>query len=156
MEYHRLDPYPIPKDKTPIYVNEPWLIDDSIMDVKPDTREPEPQEDNVRVYIPLDINRKAVHRRLQMTITRYGEANEKNESDFHMDVEAIISQVEIYDQIWFVRHTPPEGKHSNEAIALVKEIITLLEEIPDGCAETFPFEMIDALKGEYLQNRVRN
>lgn len=42
MEYHRLDPYPIPNDKKPLYVNEPWLIDDSIMDVKPDTSEPEP------------------------------------------------------------------------------------------------------------------
>lgn len=26
MKHHRLDPYLIPKDKTPLYVNEPWLI----------------------------------------------------------------------------------------------------------------------------------
>lgn len=91
MEYHRLDTYPIPKDKAPLYVNEPQLIDSSIMEVLPDTRELEPQEGNVRVYIPLDINRKAVLRRLQMTIARYGEANEKNESDFQMDVEVLIS-----------------------------------------------------------------
>ena len=150
MGYHRLDPYPIPKDKEPLYINEPWLIDDSIIEVKPDTREPEPQDDNVRVYIPLDINRKAVLRRLQMLIARYGEANEENEYNFQMDVEALISQVEIYDQIWYVRHMPPESKHSIEAIELVKEMIALLEEIPDGCAETFPFELIDSLKGEYL------
>jgi hypothetical protein len=46
---------------------------------------------------------------------------------------------------------PPEGKHSKEAIELVKEIIVLLKEIPDGCAETFPFEMIDTLKDEYFR-----
>lgn len=150
MEYHRLDPYPNPKDKTPLYIDEPWLIDNSIMEIRLDASEPEQQEDNVRVYIPLDINRKAVLRRLQMTIARYGEANEENESDFKMDIEALISQVEIYDQIWYVRHMPPESKHSIEAIELVKEIIALLEEIPDGCAETFPFEIIETLKGEYL------
>jgi hypothetical protein len=151
MEYHRLDAYPIPKDKTPLYINEPWLIDNSIMEIRLDASEPEQQDDNVRIYIPLDINKKAVLRRLQMTIARYGEANEKNESDFRMDVEALISHVEIYDQIWYVRHMPPEGKHSKEAIELVKEIIVLLEEIPDSCAETFPFEMIDSLKDEYFR-----
>ena len=26
MKHHRLDPYLIPKDKAPLYVNEPWLI----------------------------------------------------------------------------------------------------------------------------------
>ncbi len=31
MEYHRLDPYPIPKDKALWYVNEPQLIDGSII-----------------------------------------------------------------------------------------------------------------------------
>jgi len=150
MEHHRLDPYPVPKDKTPLYINEPWLIDKSIMEVGPDASEPEQQDDNVRVYIPLDINREAVLRRLQMLIARYGEANEENESNFQMDVEALISQVEIYDQIWYVRHMPPESKHSIEAIDLAKEVIALLEEIPDGCAETFPFEIIETLKGEYL------
>ena len=150
MEHHRLDPYPIPRDKAPLYINEPWLIDDSIMEIRLDASEPEQQDDNVRIYIPLDINKKAVLRRLQMTIARYGEANEKNECDFRMDVEALISQVEIYDQIWYVRHMPPETKHSNEAIGLVKEIIALLEEIPDGCAETFSFQIIEGLMGEYL------
>ena len=45
---------------------------------------------------------------------------------------------------------PSEGEHSNEAIALAKEIVARLEEIPDGCAEQFPFETIDKLKQEYF------
>lgn len=32
MEHHSLDPYPIPKDKKPLYINEPWLIDKSLLE----------------------------------------------------------------------------------------------------------------------------
>lgn len=46
---------------------------------------------------------------------------------------------------------PEEGNHSAEAVALVKEFVSLLEEIPDGCSEYFPFDMIDELREEYLE-----
>lgn len=49
-----------------------------------------------------------------------------------------------------VRHMPKKGEHSREAKELVTEIIARLEDIPDGCAECFPFELIDELKQEYL------
>ena len=39
--------------------------------------------------------------------------------------------------------------NSVEGIALVKEFISALERIPDGCAECFPFEEIEELKREY-------
>ena len=100
--------------------------------------------------MPLDINRRAILRRLDRIITRYGEANEKNEIDFSFDVNRLLSQVEIYDQIWYVRHMPEDGAHSAEAVALVREFIEKLEEIPDGCAEIFPFELIEELKKEFL------
>lgn len=32
----------------------------------------------------------------------------------------------------------------------IAEIIARLENIPDGCSECFPFELIDELKQEYL------
>lgn len=70
--------------------------------------------------------------------------------EFGMDVGMIISQLEIYDQMWLIRHMPEEGEHSQEAKKLVREIITRLEQIPDGCAECFPFEVIDELNQEYL------
>ena len=108
-------------------------------------REPDAKEDNIRIYVPIDLNRDAILRRLDRIIEQYGEATEENEMEFSIDVDLIISQLEIYDQIWFVRHMPPEGNHSREAKSLVKEIITRLEEIPDGCAECFPFELIDEL-----------
>ena len=150
MEHHDLDPYPIPKDETPLFINEPWLIDKYLFDYSERIKEPEAAEDNVRVYVPLDINREAILRRLRLLISQYQEANEDNEMHFSRDVDMLVSQIEIYDQIWYVRHMPKEGKHSVEAISLVKDFIILLESIPDGCAESFPFETIDELREEYL------
>lgn len=63
-------------------------------------------------------------------IEQYGEATEENEMEFGMDVGMIISQLEIYDQMWFIRHMPEEREHSQEAKKLVREIITRLEQYP--------------------------
>ncbi|MEG0370077.1 MAG: hypothetical protein RR593_08755, partial [Hungatella sp.] len=97
MIHHSLDPYPIPKEESPMYINEPWLIDKSLSEQEI-RREPEEEEDNLRIYIPMDLNKKAIMRRLYRIIRHYEEANEDNESDFRMDVDRLISQVEIYDQ----------------------------------------------------------
>lgn len=149
MEHHSLDVYPVPREKAPMYINEPWLIDRSLMGEHVQ-REPEEKEDNIRIYIPMDLNRESIMRRLANIISLYEEASEENEFNFSQDVDAIISQIEIYDQIWYVRHMPPDRKHSAEAVALVKDFVAQLEEIPDACAERFPFETIDELKREYL------
>ena len=39
---------------------------------------------------------------------------------------------------WVVRHATPQGRHSTEAIELVKEYVGVLEEIPIHDAERFP------------------
>lgn len=150
MDHHTLDVYPIPKDKAPLYINEPWLIDRSLLEISNGSAEPEQEQDNIRVYIPMDINKNAILRRLDMLIIRYGEANEKNEIDFSIDVDMLVSQIEIYNQIWYARHMTENSNHSREVVELVKEFIARLEEIPDGCAESFPFELIDTLRKEYL------
>ena len=98
----------------------------------------------------MDLNRAAILRRLDRVIAHYGEATEENEMEFSVDVGMIVSQVEIYDQVWFGRHVPEKGEHSNEAKELVRDIIAKLKEIPDGCAECFPFDTIDELAQEYL------
>lgn len=134
MTHHNLDPYPVPKDKTPIYINEPWLADKTRIEypigVAPDTEE----VDNVRIYAPIDLNRRAILRRLDRIIASYGEAHEGNEIEYDSDVSMLVSQIEIYDQIWYVRYTPPENSHSDEGVSLVKEFVARLEEIPDGYA----------------------
>lgn len=105
MEHHDLDIYPIPREKTALYINEPWLIDKSIMErvqlVTDLKKRPDEESDNIRIYVPLDLNRNAILRRLDSVIYHYGETNEENELDFSMDIEMIISQIEIYDQVWF-------------------------------------------------------
>lgn len=102
MKHHRLEPYPIPKDKAPLYINESWLTNKSLLEYPPH-REPEETEDNVRIYIPMDLNHEAILRRLDRVIVHYGEANEESEIEFRVDVEAIISQIEIYDRVWYIR-----------------------------------------------------
>lgn len=155
MEHHDLDIYPIPQEKTALYINEPWLIDKSIMEraqlVTDLKKTPDEDLENIRIYVPLDLNRNAILRRLDSVIYHYGETNEENELDFSMDVEMIISQIEIYDQVWFGRHMTENERHSREVKTLVREFIKKLEEIPDGCAERFPFEIIERLREEYLE-----
>lgn len=126
------------------------MIDRSLLEISDERAEPEPEQDNIRVYIPLDINKNTVLRRLDMLIIHYGEANEKNEIDFSIDVNMLVSQIEIYDQIWYVRHMPENGEHSLESVDLLREFIARLEEITDGCSEIFSFELIDTLRKEYL------
>ena len=150
LKHHNLDPYPVPKDKTPLYLNEPWIIDRTLLEYPPHV-EPE-EEDNIRIYVPIDLNRESILRRLSRIIVKYGEVNERNESDFWVDGNLIISQLEIYDQIWSVRHMPEEGSHSKEATKLACDIVECLENIPDGGTECFPFEMIDELKREFGLN----
>ncbi len=149
LTHHDLDVHPIPKDTLPRFINEPWLIDESLREY-PEDKNPNRESDNIRIYVSMDLNRKSILRRIDYVIWKYGEANWKNESKYEADIEQILSQVEIYDQVWFVRHMPREGCHSHEAISLVKEIISRLEAIPDGCAELFPFTLIDYLYEEYL------
>ena len=144
MQRHKLDINPMPKDKEPLFINDPELAGELYQDLN------ECAEDNIRIYVPIDINRFSIIRRLNATINRYGEANEENEMLFSADVEKIKSLIEIYDQVWYVRHMPKTGKHSKEAIELIKEFIACLEDISDGCAEFFPFDLIDELKEEYL------
>lgn len=154
MDQHKLDVWPEPREQKPMFINEPWLIDKYLNDYGPRKREPEQQEDNIRVYVPLDLNREAILRRLRRIIGQYGEPNEENESDFRSDVDMLIEQIGIYDQIWYVRTIGESDEvstkqHSVKGIALVKEFIKMLEEIPDGCAELFPYETIDELKREF-------
>lgn len=147
----QLDPYPMPKDTKPLFINAPWLVDATYDNYEYDLAgEDETEEDNRRVYVPLDLNKSAILRRLDDIIRRYGEANERNELDFELDIQRLLYQVEIYDRVWYVRHMPEEGKHSLEAIELMCEFVGRLEQIPDGGAECFPFDLIEELKTEYL------
>ena len=95
LEHRDLDVYPIPKEKAPMFINELWLIDDPNYEQAWWHKEPEDVDDNIRVYIPLDINKEAILRRLDWIIMRYQEANERNEIHFSIDVQRLLFQVKI-------------------------------------------------------------
>ena len=160
--HHDLDPYPIPKDKTPMLINEPWIIDESwnrpdtkkVKDLKYQLKCPDSEADNIRIYVPIDLNKKSVLRRLHTVIDKFGDASEKNEFHYSAAVQELIYQIEIYDQIWHVRHWGDGCKHSEEVQDLVTEFVKLLEQIPDSGAECFPFEEIDYLKREYFDSYI--
>ena len=157
MEHHNLDAHPIPKEQKPLFINEPWMIDKSLQWIQEEGYDPAPlpDEDNIRVYIPMDICKSAILRRLTEIIGLYGATTEENEMDYAYDVVNLISQIEIYDQIWFVRHMPKQGKHSVEAIELVKEFVKKLEDIEEADSEMFPYTTIEKLKKEFIET-VRN
>lgn len=151
MDHHNLDICPIPRDKSPLYINEPWIIDETA-DIR--VSEPDPASDNVRVYVPLDLNRETILRRLQYIKSKYGDVDWKNETSISVEVALLIHQIEIYDQVQYVRHMPKastqpgEKTHSMEATSLVKEFIKELEEI-DSSGDTFPYEKIEELRKEF-------
>lgn len=150
--HHDLDVYPNPKEKQPMFINEPWLVDLSLLNDEELSKEPELQKDNIRVYVPVDLNADAILRRLYDIIGKYGPAREKNEMNYTVAVGQLISQIEIYDQIWYTRNVPSNGdrKHSAEASALVERFISALKDMEVLDAELFPYEEIEELKKEYL------
>ena len=52
MEHHSLDVYPVPREKTPMYINEPWLIDRSLLSEQVQ-REPEEKEDSLIINMSV-------------------------------------------------------------------------------------------------------
>ncbi len=91
MEHHQLDPYPDQKDTGALYINEPWIADKTRLEYNKDS-DIDQREDNVWVYVPIDLNKDAILRRLDRIIYQYEEANEDNESEFSVDVNMPIRE----------------------------------------------------------------
>ena len=75
--HHTLDIHPIPEKV--LYINEPQLADQTLLNGEhPHNLENHPN-DNIRVYVPLDLSRDAILRRLQDIYDRYGYLTEASE-----------------------------------------------------------------------------
>ena len=151
MTHHKLDVHPIPEEGGVLFINETQFAGsyDEIDSLK--------EEDNIRVYVPMDMSKEAILNRLSNIKAEYGSSSEENEFSYSREVNKLVEQIEIYDQIWFVREgnfkTDNMGRihgHSTRATELVKEFVAELEGITDECAEMFPFDLIEELNKEYL------
>ena len=149
--HHDLDIHPYP-DQPHLFINEPWLIDDTYSYKEQFTKEPDEASDNIRIYIPLDLNHTAILNRLNCLISSLGPACEDNEMEYSWQVYKMIGQLEIYDQIWFTREGAcKEGSsHSEKGVQLATKFIRALEDIDDYGAVLFPFDIIEELKEEWL------
>ena len=95
-------------------------------------------DDNVRIYVPMDLNADIIMWQLYSLHGTLGYPTEKNESAYCSGVGKVISQLEIYDQVWAVRNLEDtvqkeDGgvRHSHQGIELAKQIVKYLE---DGVA----------------------
>lgn len=112
-------------------------------------------DDNVRIYLPLDINADSIMYQLGQFYSVFGEPTEDNESMFSNGVRKIINQLEVYDQFWYaceindaVQGKTEESCHSKRGLILAKKIVSMLKE-NEGIAESFPYAEIEELEQEY-------
>ena len=160
---HKLDCKPIPEDV--LYINELDLADSvpyetNIEMEKALTGKCKEEggvlpDDNVRIYVPIDINADAIMRRLHLLFVTMDYPTEDNESAYSFAVRRIISQLEIYDQVCVTRNFENSVqkelggvRHSREGIELARRIADYLEE-NDGTAELFPWDEIEKLRKEF-------
>lgn len=161
--HHKLDIHSIPADV--LYVNELSLAEKVPYETKQDmekavTGKCEREggilpDDNVRIYVPMDLNADIIMWQLYSLFGSHGDPTESNESVYSSGVKKIISQLEIYDQVWSARNVGETVQkeaggvsHSRQGIELAGKIVKYLED-NDGTAECFPYDEIAELKNEF-------
>ena len=179
-EHHNLDIKPIPEQV--LYINEPEItgmfcgcgpeympnwerLFEKSHDGDNAARYAGQSPDHVRVYVPLDLSKECILAYFRAVLTCFGHADERNEMEFSSSIEQVITRLEIYDQVWYVREMSkpwkddsacPDGsaqtsRHSRHATEIARVIVDeLLQVANDGCsAELFPYQTIDMLCREY-------
>ena len=179
-EHHNLDIKPVPEKV--LYINEPDItgmfcgcgpeyipgwerLFEKIHDGDNASWYADQSADHVRVYVPLDLSKDCILAYFRAVLDCFGCADEGNEMGFSSSIEQVITRLEIYDQVWFVREMTKARKddeaymndpaqmprHSHHATEVARVIVDeLLRVANTGCsAELFPYETIDMLCREY-------
>ena len=158
--HHKLDIHPIPEKV--LYVNELSLAGivpyETIKDIEKAVTGKKKSEggilpdDNVRIYVPMDLNADGIMCRLYALYALLGYPAESNESAYYSGVRKIITQLEIYDQVWAVRKAEESVQkenggviHSRKGIELAAKIVKYLED-NEGAAECFPYNEENELR----------
>ena len=124
-----------------------------------DENQVDPAEDNIRIYVPLDLNHDSILRKLYHLYDILGEPDDNNEMDFYCGVSRIFEQLDIYNRVWFTRNGSSREpgltgidylpyQHSEKGRQLALDIVKVLRE-HEGCAEKFPYDEIAELDKEY-------
>lgn len=157
---HKIDTHPIPEEV--FYVNELSLAGKVPYETVQDMEEAATgkrvmdggilPDDNVRIYVPMDLNADAIMSQLHLLFSSHGYPTESNESAYSSGVGKIITQLEIYDQVWSARDVGVKETggvcHSRQGIELAGKIVKFLED-HEGNAECFPYDEIEELKNEF-------
>ena len=142
--HHTLDIHPFPKDV--LYINEFELVDvvntydsqkkhDKALSGKCKKEGGVLPDDNVRIYVPIDLNADYIINRLRDILASFGSPSENNESALTVEVGKLVAQLEIYDQACTVRNlknayrnTPDSDLHCTQGKELAKNFIAMLME----------------------------
>lgn len=131
--HHKLDIHQIPEEM--LYVNAPSLAvnvpyetEDEMEKAVTGKKKSEGgnlPDDNVRIYVPMDLNADGIMRQLYALYGALGEPTESNELVYHSGV-----------------------RHSRKGIELAGEIINYLEE-NEGAAECFLYDEVEELRDAF-------
>ena len=100
--HHKLDIHPIPENV--LYINELSMVTEQVYET---TKEVEQAltgktvsnggilpDDNIRIYVPMDLNMNEIMFRVYRLYSVLGYPTERNESEFSTKMEQIVSQLE--------------------------------------------------------------
>ena len=159
--HHMLDIHPFPKDV--LYINEFELGDvvntydsqkkhDKALSGKCKKEGGVLPDDNVRIYVPIDLNADYIINRLRDILASFGSPSENNESALTVEVGKLVAQLEIYDQACTVRNlknaqrnTPDSDLHCTQGKELAKNFIAMLME-NEGTGDSFPYSIVNELR----------
>lgn len=162
--HHTLDIHSSPKDV--LYINEFELVD--VVNTYDREKKYEKAlsdkckkdggvlpDDNVRIYVPIDLNADYIINRLRDILASFGSPSENNESVLTVEVGKLVAQLEIYDQVWTVRNlknayrnTPEGALHCSQGKELAQKFIDVLME-NEGTGDSFPYSIVNELREEF-------
>lgn len=152
---YRLDNYPVPEDV--YYINDVSLIErvpyETVNEIMMAANGKIISEggvlpnDNVRIYVPLDLNENGIMYHIYGLFDDLGDPTEENEMAYSVGVGKVINWLEIYDHIWIIKDVENiiqkgEVRHSRKGVELAKKIVKYLQE-HEGITECFPYEEIE-------------
>lgn len=159
---HNLDIHPIPEKV--LYINELGIADTAfyynteeqhqkVLTGRTRTNGGILPDDNCSGLCTAGLKCYSDIERLQQIYQIMESPDDTIELEFSYQVDKIISQLEIYDQVWVARDLGnavriEEHLHSKKGIELAGKIVSILLE-DEGCAERFPYDIVDELKMEF-------